>query len=248
LWAPVSIVPRPAGSKGLFPHLVLDRAKPGLIAVNSAGRRFVNEAVSYHDFVLAMFESHEAVPSIPAWLVCDAAFLTRYGLGIVHPGHRNPQKFVDNGYLVSASTLDALAAKLSIDAAALREAVTRHNGFAATGVDVDFGKGETELNRFNGDARHKPNPCIGPLETSPFYALAVWPADIAVSTGLATDADARVLDTEGRPIPGLYACGNDMASVMAGSYPGPGTTLGPRSYSPIVRSCTRANRLATMAN
>jgi predicted oxidoreductase len=103
----------------------------------------------------------------------------------------------------------------------------RYNGFAETGIDIDFGKGETELNRFNGDANNKPNPCIGPLVKPPFYALAVWPADIAVSTGLATDADARVLGGDGKPIPGLYACGNDMASVMAGSYPGPGTTLGP---------------------
>jgi predicted oxidoreductase len=109
----------------------------------------------------------------------------------------------------------------------LANTVARYNGFAQTGVDIDFGKGETELNRFNGDAAHKPNPCNGPVAARPFYALAVWPADIAVSTGLATDADARVLDNDGKAIPGLYACGNDMASVMAGSYPGPGTTLGP---------------------
>jgi succinate dehydrogenase/fumarate reductase flavoprotein subunit len=227
LWTPVSIVPRSDGTKGLFPHLVLDRAKPGLIAVNSTGRRFVNEAASYHDFVLAMFESNKAAPSIPAWLVCDAGFIANYGLGIVYPGHRNPGKFVENGYLVSALSLDELAQKIDVDAVQLRDTVARYNRFAATGVDVDFGKGETEFNRFNGDAAHKPNPCIGPVITPPFYALAVWPADIAVSTGLATDADARVLGKDGKPITGLYACGNDMASVMAGSYPGPGTTLGP---------------------
>ncbi|HEY6860351.1 MAG TPA: FAD-dependent oxidoreductase [Pseudolabrys sp.] len=227
LWTPVSIVPRPDGSKSLFPHLVFDRAKPGLIAVNSAGRRFVNEAVSYHDFVLAMFECHKTVPSIPAWLICDTAFLGKYGLGVIYPGHRNPGKFVESGYLVSAYTLEELAGKITADPAQLRNTIARNNGFAATGVDIDFGKGETELNRFNGDAGHKPNPCIGPVATPPFYALAVWPADIAVSTGLATDANARVLGNDGKPIPGLYACGNDMASVMAGSYPGPGTTLGP---------------------
>jgi succinate dehydrogenase/fumarate reductase flavoprotein subunit len=227
LWTPVSIVPRSDGTNGMFPHLVLDRAKPGLIAVNSAGRRFVNEAASYHDFVLAMFESNKAASSIPAWLVCDAAFIAKYGLGIVYPGHRNPGKFVENGYLVSARSLEELAQKIGTDAVQLRDTVTRYNGFAETGVDVDFGKGETELNRFNGDAAHKPNPCIGSVITPPFYALAVWPADIAVSTGLATDVDARVLGNDGKPIPGLYACGNDMASVMAGSYPGPGTTLGP---------------------
>jgi len=227
LWTPVSIVPRSDGTKGLFPHLVLDRAKPGLIAVNSAGRRFVNEAASYHDFVLAMFESNKAEAAIPAWLVCDAAFIAKYGLGVVYPGHRNPGKFAENGYLVRAQSLDELARKIAIDAVQLSDTVSRYNGFAKSGVDVDFGKGETELNRFNGDADHKPNPCIGPVQMPPYYALAVWPADIAVSTGLATDADARVLGNDGKPIPGLYACGNDMASVMAGSYPGPGTTLGP---------------------
>jgi succinate dehydrogenase/fumarate reductase flavoprotein subunit len=227
LWTPVSIVPRPDGSKGLFPHLVFDRAKPGLIAVNSAGRRFVNEAASYHDFVLAMFECHKTAPSIPAWLICDTAFLGKYGLGFIYPGYRNPGKFVESGYLVSAFTLDKLAGKIAADPAQLGNTIARYNGFAATGVDIDFGKGEAELDRFNGDAGHKPNPCIGPVATPPFYALAVWPADIAVSTGLAADANARVLGSDGKPIPGLYACGNDMASVMAGSYPGPGTTLGP---------------------
>jgi hypothetical protein len=218
LWTPVSIVPRPDGSRGLFPHLVLDRAKPGLITVNSVGRRFVNEAASYHDFVLAMFESHKTVPTIPAWLICDAAFLGKYGLGVIYPSHRNPGKFVESGYLVRARTLEELAGNIAADPAQLRNTIARYNGFAATGVDI---------NRFNGDAGHKPNPCIGPVATPPFYALAVWPADIAVSTGLATDADARVVGNDGKPIPGLYACGNDMASVMAGSYPGPGTTLGP---------------------
>jgi succinate dehydrogenase/fumarate reductase flavoprotein subunit len=227
LWTPVSIVPRSDGSKGLFPHLVLDRAKPGLIAVNAGGRRFVNEAVSYHDFVLAMFESQKSVPTIPAWLVCDALFLEKYGLGVIYPGHRNPGKFVESGYLVSGRTLEELSGKIRVDPGQLRSTIERNNKFAQTGIDVDFAKGETELNRFNGDPDHAPNPCIGQLSKPPFYALAVWPADIAVSTGLATDGDARVLDGNGEAIPGLYACGNDMASVMAGSYPGPGTTLGP---------------------
>src|SRR5262245_59328657 len=227
LWSPVSIVPRRDGSRGLFPHLVLDRAKPGLLAVNSAGRRFLNEAASYHDFVLAMFESNKTTPSIPAWLICDANFVRKYGLGIIYPGHRNPGKFVDSGYIISAPTIPQLARKIDVDPAQLERTIARHNGFAETGVDIDFAKGEIELNRFNGDPDHKPNPCIGSIAMSPYYALAVWPADIAVSTGLATDADACVLGRDGTPIPGLYACGNDMASVMGGSYPGPGTTLGP---------------------
>jgi succinate dehydrogenase/fumarate reductase flavoprotein subunit len=123
--------------------------------------------------------------------------------------------------------VEELATKIRVDPEGLRATVARHNEFARTGVDIDFGKGEIELNRFNGDPQHGPNPCIGLLETPPFYGLAVWPADIAVSTGLATDANAQVRATDGAVIPGLYACGNDMASVMGGSYPGPGTTLGP---------------------
>jgi succinate dehydrogenase/fumarate reductase flavoprotein subunit len=227
LWTPASVVRHADGSEGLYPHFSLDRAKPGLIAVNAAGRRFVNEACSYHDFVLAMYESHKTVPTIPAWLICDAPFIRKYGLGAVYPGADNLARLKRRGYLISADSLDTLAGLICVDAAELQRTVARHNGFAETGVDVDFGKGETELNRFNGDAAHKPNPCIGELATPPFYAVTVWPADIAVSTGLSTDADARVLGRDGKPIAGLYACGNDMASVMGGSYPGPGTTLGP---------------------
>lgn len=227
LWTPASIVKRSDGSEGLYPHFSLDRAKPGLIAVNAGGRRFVNEACSYHDFVLAMYESHRTTPTIPAWLICDAPFIARYGLGAVYPGASNLARLQKSGYLVGADSLDSLARAIGIDAEQLKKTVARHNGFAETGIDIDFAKGETELNRFNGDAGHRPNPCIGRLATPPFYAVAVWPADIAVSTGLATDADARVLAADGAPIPGLYACGNDMASVMGGSYPGPGTTLGP---------------------
>ncbi len=243
LWTPASVVPRDDGSKGLYPHFSLDRAKPGLIAVNAAGRRFVNEACSYHDFVLAMFESHKVTPTIPAWLICDAAFIRKYGLGAVHPGAGNLARLARRGYLVSADSLDTLAARIGVDAAQLQRTVARHDGFAVSGVDVDFGKGETELNRFNGDAVHTPNPCIGEMKAPPFYAVPVWPADIAVSTGLATDADARVLGGEGQPIAGLYACGNDMASVMGGSYPGPGTTLGPAivfAYRAAMHACGKA--------
>jgi len=226
-WAPVSITRRRDGTTGLFPHLVLDRAKPGLIAVDAAGRRFVNEADSYHDFVEAMFEAHKILPSIPAYLICEASFVRAYGLGAIHPGTRSLAPFVRSGYVVCAPTLADLARSIAVDETGLTETVRRTNEFARTGIDLDFAKGETELNRFNGDPAHRPNPCLGEIRTPPFCALQVWPAELACSTGLATDEDARVIDRYGHPILGLYACGNDMASIMAGTYPGPGTTLGP---------------------
>ncbi len=226
-WTPVSVTRRGDGTKGLFPHLSLDRAKPGLIAVNKAGRRFVNEGNSYHDFVEAMFEANKLSPTIPAYLICETAFIQKYGLGAIYPGTRTLSRFEASGYIVTAPSLGDLARKAGIDADGLAATVARHNEFARTGRDLDFGKGETELNRFNGDAANKPNPCLAPISTGPFCALEVWPAEIACSTGLSTDENARVLKPDGLPIAGLYACGNDMASIMAGTYPGPGTTLGP---------------------
>jgi succinate dehydrogenase/fumarate reductase flavoprotein subunit len=226
-WTPVSDTSWLAQGCGAFPHLSLDRAKPGLIAVNAAGRRFVDEAVSYHDFVLGMFRSHTVVPTIPAWLVCDAKFIERYGLGRIPPGRRRRRQFIARGYLVEAAAVEELAGKIGVEAAGLRETVQRHNRFAQTGEDEDFGKGSTEFDRHNGDARHVPNPCLGRIATPPFYAMTVYPSTLGTSVGLRADADGRVLTAAGEPIPGLFACGNDMASIMRGHYPGPGITLGP---------------------
>ena len=226
-WSPVSETGWLAGGRGTYPHLSLDRAKPGLIAVNAAGRRFVDEAVSYHEFVVGMHRSHETAPTIPAWLVCDRAFVERYGLGRVPPGRRSWRKLIASGYLVEADTLDGLAAKIKVDAAGLRDSVARNNRAAETGIDEDFGKGSTDFDRHNGDSGHTPNPCVGPIGSAPYNAMAVYPSTLGSSVGLKADADGRVLSASGAPIPGLYACGNDMASIMRGHYPGPGITLGP---------------------
>jgi succinate dehydrogenase/fumarate reductase flavoprotein subunit len=226
-WTPVSETGWLAGGRGAYPHLALDRAKPGLIAVNSAGRRFVDEAVSYHEFVIGMHRSHVTMPTIPAWLICDRAFVERYGLGRVPPGRRSLRKLIASGYLVEADTLDALAEKIKVDAAGLRDSVARNNRSAETGVDENFGKGSTDFDRHNGDPLHQPNPCVGPIGAPPYCAMAVYPSTLGSSVGLKTDADGRVLSLSGMPIPGLYACGNDMASIMRGHYPGPGITLGP---------------------
>ena len=126
-----------------------------------------------------------------------------------------------------APTLEALAQAIGIPGEALAQTVARHAGFARTGVDEDFGKGSDAYQRNLGDSRQRPNPCIGAIEKPPFYALAIYASDIGTSWGLVTDEFARVLREDASPIAGLYACGNDMASIMAGAYPGPGITIGP---------------------
>jgi len=226
-WSPVSETAWLSGGRGAYPHLALDRAKPGLIAVDALGRRFVDEAVSYHDFVAGMHRAHKIAPAIPAWLICDRAFIEKYGLGRVPPGRRSLRRYVASGYLVEADTIEALAARIEVDGAGLADSVARNNRFAMTGIDEDFGKGSTDFDRHNGDSAHGPNPCLGPIAAPPFYAMAVYPSTLGSSIGLRADADGRVLATNGEPISGLYACGNDMASIMRGHYPGPGITLGP---------------------
>jgi succinate dehydrogenase/fumarate reductase flavoprotein subunit len=226
-WQPVSEVPNAAPGGGLFPHLFLDRAKPGLIAVTASGRRFVDESLSYHHFVEGLLRATGEPPQGRGWLVCDGEFVQRYGLGVIPPGTRSLARWARRGYIACEATLGALARRIGVDEAGLLATAARMNDFAKTGRDLDFGKGQTEVGRFNGDPAHAPNPCLGPLATPPFCAVEIHAGDAASSAGLATDRDGRVLGTDGAPIPGLYACGNDAASIMQGSYPGPGTTLGP---------------------
>jgi succinate dehydrogenase/fumarate reductase flavoprotein subunit len=227
-WAPVSTRKRPDGSTAVFPHFVFDRAKPHMVTVDSSGHRFVNESTSYHLMGLAMQAANQRTPCIPAYLITDAQGMKKYGLGMVRPGGMGLASALADGYVIRADTLAALASKLGLPAGNLEPTVARLNGFAAAGIDSDFGRGTTAYQRANGDASWSgKNPSLGPIEQAPFYAVKLYPGDIGASTGFATDTDARALDAQGRPIPGLYAIGNDMHSAMGGVYPAPGITIGP---------------------
>lgn len=225
-WAPVSRVPRADGSSGIFPHLV-ERAKPGLIAVSRAGKRFVNEADSYHDFIAALLAATPDGEEVAAWLICDHAFQRRYGLGFSKPFPFPVGPHVRSGYLNKAPDLGSLAAQCGIDAAGLEHTVLAYNKHARNGADPEFNKGSTPYNLIQGDATHTPNPCVAPLEAGPFYALKILPGSLGTFAGLSTDHHARALDRQGQPIDGLYAVGNDSASMMGGCYPAGGITLGP---------------------
>lgn len=225
-WVPVSRVPWPDGTTGVFPHFI-DRAKPGVIAVTRAGTRFVNEANSYHDFVQAMVAATAGAAEHAAFLICDHPTLRRYGLGFAKPFPVPLGPYLRSGYLVRGRTLAELGKNAGIDPAALEATVARYNGPAARGEDPEFRRGSTAYNRYLGDPTVTPNPCVAPLATGPFYALKLVPGDLGTFAGLRGDAHARVLDAAGAPIPGLYAAGNDLASIMGGNYPGGGITLGP---------------------
>lgn len=226
-WAPVSIRKRPDGSTAVFPHFVLDRSKPGTVCVDQRGKRFVNESTSYHLFARAMFEANRHAPTIPCFIITDAVGLKKYGLGMVRMGTGNIRPYLDDGYLVDGATIAELAAKLSMSPVALEETVANMNRYAGTGVDPEFGRGTTLYHRVNGDPAQQPNPTLGPIATAPFYAVRLYPGDIGAATGLVIDEWARVLDGQDRPIGRLYACGNEANSIMGGTYPGPGITIGP---------------------
>jgi succinate dehydrogenase/fumarate reductase flavoprotein subunit len=225
-WTPMSLVPRKDGSTGIMPHFI-DRAKPGVIAVDQDGRRFTNEANSYHDVVQAMIKASEGKSEAACWLIADHRALRRYGLGFAKPFPMPLGSHLRNGYLKKGRTVADLAAQINVNAAVLESTIRQYNDGAQYGRDPQFGRGSKAYNRYQGDALHGPNPCVEPLKTGPFYAIKLVPGDLGSFMGIKTNEHAQVLTSQGSPIPGLYAAGNDAASIMGGEYNGAGITLGP---------------------
>lgn len=225
-WVPTSVTTRTDGTKGVMPHFI-DRAKPGVIAVTPKGKRFTNEGNSYHDFVQAMVKACEGEPEVSAWLLCDHRALRNYGLGCVAPSPLPIARHLRSGYLKRGATVGDLAKQIGIAPSTLEATVQKFNTTAALGEDLEFAKGSKAYNRYQGDALVTPNPCVAPLENGPYYAIRLVIGDIGTFAGLVTNENTQVLNAGGNPIRGLYAVGNDAASVMGGNYPGAGITLGP---------------------
>ncbi len=226
--APTLFVPKEDKFRALF----IERSLPGCLVVNALGERFVNESCPYPEFQQAMYAEHERMGgAIPAWIVFDAEFRRKYPIGPLAPGEAVPDERLRKSWLDTvywkATTLAELAARIGVDGAGLEASVAKMNGYARTGKDEQFDRGGNVFDRYYGDDNVKPNPNLAPIARPPFYAIKLWPGELGTKGGLLTDIDARVLDADGLAIDGLYAVGNNAASVMGPAYPGAGSTLGP---------------------
>jgi 3-oxosteroid 1-dehydrogenase len=227
-WGPVTVVPGEDRAR----VLVIEKGLPGCMLVNKRGRRFVNEASPYSDIVQAMYDANTAdAPSVPAYMIFDGEYRRKYPFGPLLQAAQQPDwmipRALKGGYLKKARTIGALADLLGVERAGLEQTVARFNDNARAGKDPEFRRGEGGFDRYYGDEKVRPNPCLAPLATPPYYGIVTYPGEFGTKGGLKTDVRARVLRDDGSVIDGLWAIGNCSASVMGPTYPGAGGTIGP---------------------
>ncbi|AKS36262.1 3-oxosteroid 1-dehydrogenase [Mycolicibacterium goodii] len=209
-----------------------ERNSPGSIIVNMSGKRFMNESMPYVEACHHMYGGRYGQgpgpgENIPAWLIFDQQYRDRYIFAGLQPGQRIPSKWLESGVIVKADTLADLAGKTGLPADAFAATVERFNGFARSGVDEDFKRGESAYDRYYGDPTNKPNPNLGEISHPPFYAAKMVPGDLGTKGGIRTDVRGRALRDDDSVIENLYAAGNASSPVMGHTYPGPGGTIGP---------------------
>lgn len=202
--------------------LVSERCIPPSVIVSSDGRRFTNESSPYVNFVHDQLEGGHTT----AWFVMDAKARARYPFAQILPGLPFPKAFYENGTVHRADTVAGLARSIDVPADALTQTVERFNGFARTGKDTDFGRGDSAYDRYYGDPTMK-NPNLDELDKAPYYAIRIEVGDLGTKGGLVCDENSRVLREDGSAVAGLYATGNTSAAVMGNEYAGPGATIGP---------------------
>jgi 3-oxosteroid 1-dehydrogenase len=211
---------------------IMEKSYPGSIVVNPAGERFSNESQNYMAFQQETFAKHTPEsPCNPSWQIFDAAFRATYFVGPLYnskfrPDWLLPKRYEKEGFFAKADTVRELARKINVDADGLESTVKKMNEYARNGEDPDCHRGESAYDRYYGDPRVTPNPCLGPVDKAPYYAMRVDPGDFGTQGGMVINADAQVMHEDGHVIEGLYAIGNCSAPTLP-CYPGPGSTLGP---------------------
>ncbi len=236
-WVPGTLPP----NGQVFMH-VTDLSKPHVIVVGRDGKRIMNESQSYMANGQALYRA-----GVPAWVIMDSRHRKRYGWGVQPPGN-TPPDWEASGYMKVANTIGELAKKIGVDAQGLRAEVERFNGFAKSGKDLDFHRGERAYDNWFGDPWTKPNPNLGTIEKAPFMAFEMVPGDVGTAGGIVTDENARVLRQDGSPIAGLYATGNSTASVMGRVYPGAGASIAASFVFAWLAAHHGAGRVASAAD
>lgn len=247
-WAPSMQIPsRSIPNVDEVQPVFFDYYHPHSLCVNRQGVRFVNESCSYDQFGQAMISDQQKTgANVPCWLIFDRTFRSKYACGPILPSFVMPDDQLPpdwwQGYLVRAQCVGTLADKVGIDREVLSGTINRFNGYAETGKDTEFARGEGGFDRYFGDPDCTPNPSLGRVETPPFYAVKIDLGDLGTKGGLKTDSKARVLDTRGAHIEGLYAIGNSAGSPFGDCYPGGGGTLGPATIFAYIAAHDIAHR------
>ena len=193
------------------------------IFVDHSGARFVNESAPYDRIGRTIIDALEdGRLRTPFWMVYDDRDGDVPPVKATNVSMVEPQRYREAGLWRTGETLEELATAIGVPADALAATVARFNEMVAAGSDSDFGRGDEAYDRaFSGG-----EPPLVPIDTPPFHAAAFGLSDLGTKGGLRTDTRARVLDGEGRAIPGLYAAGNTMAAVSGTTYPGGGNPIG----------------------
>ncbi|MGW0161745.1 FAD-binding protein [Mycobacterium sp. NPDC003323] len=195
----------------------------GGIFVDDAGRRFVNESAAYDRLGRGVLAAMDAgTVTLPYWMIYDDREGVVPPVKATNVSMVQTERYVAAGLWRTAATLAELADAIGVPPDNLVATVQRYNRFVASGHDDDFGRGDEPYDRaFSGGA----SPLV-PIERGPFHAAAFGVSDLGTKGGLRTDTAARVLDTSGAVIAGLYAAGNTMAAPSGTAYPGGGNPIG----------------------
>ena len=226
------------------PGLVVHNSRPvfwssvwGGIWVNNDGDRFCNERLPYDQAGHAILKNQKETGAAPGpvhWVFdqrqLDVGGMEGLPVAPAVPGWYDVEAELAAGNLVKADTLEELAEKIGVPAGNLTKTVEQFNEYARKGDDEQFHRGDAPWDKMIvytvGPHQDGPNPVLGTIEQGPFYAAQIVVSDLGTKGGLTTDTDSRVLDTDGKVIPGLYASGNAMRPMAGRIYPGAGGPVG----------------------
>ncbi len=174
------------------------------ITVNKFGQRFVNEWSQYGYYMNACLRQDDHY----AWTITDQAAVDREG-DLMGFTSADLSADVENGSVVKADTVEALAEAIGVDATGLKKTLEVWNADVKKGVDTCFNKKEA----------------LNPIETGPFYAARVLDYNLGTTGGLKINTDAQVCRFDGTPISRLYAGGLCTGGWCGKFYPGSGTAI-----------------------